>query len=99
MTTTYDPTKDPYAGFGQSPRPFGNNAAAVTPSDTADFGAYPKGLVVTVAGNLVVLPLKAADDGAHLITFTAAPAGFVVPFRVRRVMSTGTTASSAQIFD
>src|SRR3954451_4998947 len=99
MPTTYGATKDAYGSFSPLCRAFGNNAPAVAPSDTTDFTAYPKGVVVTVAGNLVVLPLKAADDGAHLITFTAAPAGFVVPFRVRRVMATGTTASAAQIFD
>jgi hypothetical protein len=99
MPTTYDSSKDAYGNFGLTARAFGNNAAAVATSDTVDFAAYPKAIVVTVAGNLVVLPLKAADDGAHLITFTAAAAGFIVPFRVRRVMATGTTASAAQIFD
>lgn len=99
MATTYDPAKDGYGNFAISGHGFGNNAAAVAPSDTVDFTAYPKGVVVTVAGNLVVLPLKAVDDGSHLITFTAAPVGFMVPFRVRRVMSTGTTASAAALSD
>lgn len=99
MATTYDPTKDGYSNFATSKTPSGANAAAVTPSDTVDFASYPKVVVVTAAGNLVVLPLKAADDGSHLVTFTAVPAGFVVPFRVRRVMATGTTASAASISD
>jgi hypothetical protein len=97
MTTTYDQTKDPSAGFQGSPSTRGSNSFAVSPSDTVDLASYPLGIVVTVAGNLVVLPLKAVDDGSHLITFTSAPAGFVVPFRVRRVMSTNTTASVATI--
>jgi hypothetical protein len=97
--TAYIPANDPYANFGVNPENFGVNSAAVTPSDTVDFTTYPKGIVVTAAGNLVVLPLKAADDGAHLITFTGVSAGFVVPFRVRRVMATGTTASVATIAD
>jgi hypothetical protein len=99
MATSYDATKDNYANFGASLNTFGNNASVVTPSDTADFVAYPKVVAVAAAGNLVVLPLKAADDGAHLVTFTAAPVGFVVPFRVRRVMAAGTTATIVQIFD
>jgi hypothetical protein len=99
MATTYDPTKDLYGAFNTTPGSSGANSAAVAPSDTIDFTTYPKGLVVTAAGNLVVLPLKAADDGAHLITFTAAPVGFQPPFRVRRVMATGTTASTATITD
>lgn len=99
MATTYDQTKDPYATFAAAPGLFGRTAAAVTPSDTVDFTSYPKAIVVTVTGNLVVLPLKAADDGAHLVTFTGMAAGFVVPFRVRRVLATGTTASLAAISD
>lgn len=102
MTTIYNSTNDTYANFGASLDSFGDNAAAVTPSDTVDFTAYPKAIVVTsIAGgaNLVVLPLKAVDDGAHLVTFTGVTVGFIVPFRVRRVMATGTNASVASIFD
>lgn len=100
MATTYDPTKDPlYGVFATTPGSAGNNSTAVSKSDTVDFSTYPKAVVVTVAGNMVVLPLKAADDGSHLITFTAVPVGFQIPFRVRRVMSTGTTASLATVDD
>lgn len=99
MATSYLSANDPYVGFSVTTDSFGDNAAAVTPSDTVDFGSYPKAIHVTAAGNLVVLPLKAADDGAHLITYTGVSAGFVVPIRVRRVMATGTTASVASIFD
>lgn len=99
MATVYNQANDPYAGFNSGADARGASGAAVVTSDTVDFAGYPKGIVVTVAGNLVVLPLKALDDGSHLITFTAAPCGFVVPFRVRRVMATGTTASLAAITD
>jgi hypothetical protein len=99
MPTTYVPANDPYKGFGVGLDAFGGNGAVVVPSDTVDFAAYPKALVVTAAGNVAVLPLKAADDGAHLIAFTAVQAGFIIPFRVRRVMATGTTASLATIAD
>lgn len=99
MATSYVRTSDPYESlqFGLESR--GTNSSAVVPSDTVDFTTYPKAIVVTVTGNLVVLPLKAADDSSHLITFTGVAAGFVVPFRVRRVMVTGTTASCATIAD
>jgi hypothetical protein len=101
MATTYDVTKDAYANFAPTLGVPGSNAAAITPSDTADLAAYPKAIVVTAAGNLVVLPLKAPDDGSHLITFTALPVGYLLPFRVRRVMATGPTtlATVAAIFD
>ncbi len=97
MATTYDNTKD--GAFSSSPQGLGRTSNAVTPSDTVDFTKYPKTLVVTAAGNLVVLPLTAADDGAHTITFTGLPVGFIMPFRVRRVLATGTTASVATIED
>lgn len=99
MATTYDATKDPYTSFVGTPGGLGVNSTAGVKSDTADFTKYPKGIVVTATGDLVVLPLKAADDGSHLITFSAAPCGFIVPFRVRRVQSTSTTASFATIED
>lgn len=99
MATSYLQGSDPYAGFSTNLDSFGDNGVAVTPSDTVDFTSYPKGIVVTAAGNLVVLPLKAPDDGSHLITFTGVSAGFLCPFRVRRVMATNTTASVATIAD
>lgn len=103
MATTYDPTKDVYGSFGATPGSSGANSAAVTPSDTVDFASYPKGLIVTsIAGGatLTVLPLKAVDDGSHLITFTGVTVGLVISaVRVRRVMSTGTLASVATITD
>lgn len=95
--TTYTQAIDPYFTFTPNRDTLGNNSAAVTPSDTVDFTSYPKGLVVTVAGDLRVLPLKGID-GTY-ITFTGVLAGFVVPFRVRRVQATGTTASCATIAD
>ena len=90
----YDKTKDPYE---QSPETqfLGRKARVVTPSNTTDLDPYPNTVVVTAAGNLVVLPLENADGDT--ITFTAAPVGFYVPFRVRRVLATGTTASVATI--
>jgi hypothetical protein len=99
MSTTYNSALDAYRSYVSGTEMIGRNSVAVTPSDTVDLASYPKAVVVTVAGNLVVLPLMAADDGSHTITFTAAVVGFVVPFRVRRVLSTGTTASLATIDD
>lgn len=99
MATTYDIQKDTYAGAARKFVHIGNNSTAISPSDTVDFTTYPKAIVVTAAGNLVVLPLRAVDDGSHLITFTGVTVGFIVPFRVRRVMNTNTTASVATIDD
>lgn len=83
----FDPTKD-RSWRADSP---GTSARAITPHDTNDLDPYAKAVCVTAAGNLVVLPAMNADGST--ITFTAAPVGFVTPFRVRRVLATGTTAS------
>jgi hypothetical protein len=97
MATTYDATKDPFANQGSGPDTFGTNSAIVAKSDTVDFTSYPKGVVITSAGDVDVLPLTAADDGAHIIPFRGVSAGFIIPFRIRRVNATNTTAALATI--
>lgn len=77
-------------------------AIAVTPSDTKDVtnatgdGArvYASGLYVGVSGDVaVVVASDASNAGAGTaVTFKAVPVGWF-PVQVRRVMSTGTTAS------
>jgi hypothetical protein len=92
----YDAAKDPLAGYDpKGPRSFGAKGRAVTPSNTVDLDPYAKAVVVTVAGDLTILPAKNADDAT--LTFEDCPVGFVPPFRVRRVLATGTTASVATI--
>lgn len=97
MTTTYDTTKDPHVNEGHGTDSIGVNGTAIVPSDTADLASYPRAVCVTATGDLKVLPLIAADDGAHTVTFAAAPVGFIPPFRVRRVFATGTTASVCSV--
>lgn len=63
-------------------------AQAVTPSDTAD-NTYSY-IYVGGAGNVAVVP--EADSAA--VTLTAVPAGSYIWLRVKRVMSTNTTATS-----
>jgi hypothetical protein len=69
------------------------SASTVSPSDSNDFldsGVVPKALYVGGAGNVAV---RLVDD-AGTVTFVAVPAGAILPVRPRRVLSTGTTASS-----
>lgn len=91
-----DKTKNPWGNVpDDNPTSFGNTGSVISPSDTVDLGSYAKSVVVTAAGNIVVIPAGNLD--AAPITFTAAPVGFVIPYRVRRVNATGTTASAATI--
>lgn len=65
------------------------NAAAVTPNDSADLTNVSRSLYVGGAGNVKV---DMADVGT--VTFTGVVAGSILPIRVKRVYSTGTTATT-----
>lgn len=62
-------------------------AAAVTPHDT-DPQSSARGLYVGGAGNVAVIT---RDKAA--VTFSAVPAGAILPINVTRVLATGTTAT------
>lgn len=70
----------------------GERVAAVVPSNTADLTETPKALYVGTGGDIAMI-------GDNEVAGTAAtvwrnvPSGAVVPFRPRRIMATGTTAS------
>lgn len=64
-------------------------AAAVTPNDSADLAYIARGLYVGGAGTLKVT----LEDGTNL-TFGAVTAGSLLPIRVSRVWSTGTSATN-----
>lgn len=67
----------------------GEHAAAVTPSDVTVLNPVARGLYVGSAGNIAVE--TASND---VVTLSNVVAGSVLPVSVRKVMSTGTTASS-----
>lgn len=63
-------------------------AASVTPSDSTVL-TTTRGLFIGGDGNIAVT----MSDGAN-VTFTSVKGGAVYPFRVIKVLSTGTTATS-----
>lgn len=63
------------------------NAAAVTPSDSADLAFLPRAVYVGTSGHL-----KIHDREGEEITFNNLAAGVFHPLAPRRIMSTGTTA-------
>lgn len=63
--------------------------AAITPSNSTDLDELTKAIYVGGAGNIV-----AVDWLNNTCTFTAVPAGTVLPIRVRRINSTSTTATA-----
>lgn len=76
--TNYSPTFPMFPG----------GAVAVTPSDTVNL-ANPSVIYVGVTGNVKVTTAQGDE-----VTFTAVPAGAVIPVQVLRVWSTGTTATT-----
>lgn len=64
-------------------------AVPLTPNDTTDLGEYYRALYVGQNGDLACQ----MNDGTQ-VTFTAVPAGIVLPVRIKRILSTGTTASN-----
>lgn len=62
---------------------------AVTPSDSANIEIC-RGLYVSVGGDVKVL--GAEDDTP--VTLAAVASGAILPFQVKRVYATGTTATS-----
>lgn len=65
-----------------------DNLVAITPSDSTDLVNVSRAIYVGGAGNLVVTPY----GGGSNVTL-AVVAGAVLPIRVSRVLSTGTTAT------
>lgn len=63
-------------------------AFAVTPNDSNDLAQPCDALFVAAAGNIVCRNQIGQD-----ITITSATVCSVIPFKVRRVLSTGTTAT------
>lgn len=65
------------------------NAAAVTPNDSADLATVARALWIGGAGDVSVITV-----GGDTVTLAGATAGSIIPARVSRVRSTGTTATS-----
>lgn len=65
------------------------NAAAITPNDSTDLTNYARALYVGVTGDIVVDLVQSGSS----ITIKAAPVG-ILPISVKRVRSTGTTATN-----
>ena len=80
---------DSFATFATGLDSPGYSAAAVTPDDNTDLTTHARALWIGVAGNV-----KVTTSGGNAVTFTGAQAGSILPVRVARVWSTGTTATN-----
>lgn len=71
-----------------SPSAPATRGEAVTPHDVNELARVSRALYVGGAGDLKVT-MAEGDE----LTFSAVPAGSVLPLRVKKVFSTGTTAT------
>jgi hypothetical protein len=66
-----------------------SDGAAVTPNNGADLPTSARALYIGTAGDVKVDMVSGTT-----LTFTAVPAGVILPVRARRVYATGTTATN-----
>jgi len=71
-------------GFGEP----GTDAIAVTPDDSTDLSFLPRAIYVGGAGDLTV-EMKSGNS----VKFSAVPVGTLLPIRVNKVKTTGTSAT------
>jgi len=65
------------------------SAAAITASDATDITDTPRAIYVGGAGNIAAVMAT-----GEVVTFTAVPAGTILPIRVKRINATNTTATA-----
>jgi hypothetical protein len=80
---------DTFSSYGEWLDSPAKNAATVTPNDGADLPNASRALYIGSTGNI-----KVDMVGGQTVTFSGLPTGMMLPIRVTRVYSTGTTASS-----
>lgn len=79
---------DEFASYREGLSDPADNAAAVTPNDSADLTTTARALYIGVGGDLKVTLI-----GSGTITFQSYPSGQWLPCRVSRVFASGTTAT------
>jgi hypothetical protein len=75
-------------GIPTTPNPAAS-ASAVTTSDSVDFSYPARALYIGGAGNVAVVL-----ESGTAVTFSAVPAGAILPVVCKRVNATNTTATS-----
>lgn len=80
---------DKYSGYTNGLASPATGAFAITPNDSTDLTSFTRAVYIGGAGDLKVDTIT--ND---TVTFSGVPAGTVFPIRVKKVYSTGTTATN-----
>lgn len=83
---------DPYSLVFSTVSDPGEKATVVTPSDIADLLVTPKSLYIGTGGAIAMIGDN-EDPSALPVVWRNVPDGAILPFRPRRIMATGTTAT------
>lgn len=83
---------DPFSSTSKSADSFGTKGRIVTPG-TDDLDPIAKAVICLTAGDITIVPV--GNDNADTLAFEGVPAGFIPPYRVRRV--TAATADVATV--
>jgi hypothetical protein len=70
------------------------SAVTVTPSDAADLTIAPTRALFNGNAAVCNIAVRMADDGTTATTFVSVQPGQILPFQVKRVMSTNTTCTN-----
>ncbi len=92
---------DPFYGRKDYTGPM-QHAFAVTPSDSVELTAIPRGLYIGGAGDVTVIlrgdPINGTSPATQTttvpVTYKAVPAGTLLPIAAAYVKATGTTATN-----
>lgn len=82
---------DNFKDFRDTPLNFGRVGAVITPGAT-DLDPLPKTVVLLTSGNVTIVPDGNANGST--LAFTGLPAGYIIPYRVRRVTAATATVAS-----
>lgn len=80
---------DDFANHAQGLDSPGGRHASVTPDDDNDLDPTPRALYIGGGGAVAM-----HDRDGTSVTWAAVPVGAILPFRARRVLATGTTATN-----
>ena len=81
---------DEFSGWKKAIGAPSDKAEAITPSDTLDLTNATRGIYVGGSGDITCI--MASDSSS--VTFSSVNTGSILPIRVKRVESTGTTATN-----
>jgi len=78
-------------GGSRTASSFGRKSRAITPG-SSDLDPIAKAVVMLATGDITVIPADNLD--AVTVAFTGLPAGYIIPFVVRRVTACSSTCAS-----